>query len=598
MEVKINAMRTFPIFLILFLAQISVFGQDDLRAFGLNLFGEVGYTYPLETDATPTNGISPIFTVKPKDYNLLWHARDNSNTDKLLRSYSYGASLFYTHSTRKFYLITLDAGIKQSKLVYYYDVVQSHSDNFGTPINYFQEWFYINQPFFNFQVSYPLGTGKSLFAYTKIGGTYSWVGEGKNPFERSSFQGITKDGVQNWNDRLFITDDVVDKNIFGLVGGAGLQFNLGAARQHSFFGGVNFYYSLGDMINTSYGWMTNLQVDFEDEVAYQGHSFMLEFGYRIPLIRKRNRIRRPTEKTGNLTVFLEPSAASNSGAAWRVDGGTWRYSSSKVKLSEGSHSVDFKRISGYTTPSSSTVYIYAGANETVRGYYRKHSPTPPPPPKPSKGSIKVNISPYDAISDGAMWRLDNGHWIRSGESVGNLSVGNHTIEYKDIPGWAMPSRRNVYVRANQTENIKGIYTFRNVPTQVEAILEESMKNCFNKPGKEAKYHEDDLKVNNGKVKIEFYAPDSDDGDVITVCVGGQVILENHEITTEGEKISIDMSGKNEEAMVIYANKGGSDSRIAIGIQVIEGSVKGDGANGQEVTFKMDKKGYYWFKIIQ
>ena len=59
-----------------------------------------------------------------------------------------------------------------------------------------------------------------------------------------------------------------------------------------------------------------------------------------------------------------------------------------------------------------------------------------------------------------------------------------------------------------------------------------------------------------------------------------------------------MAGKNEEAMVIYASKTGSDSRTAIGLQVIEGSVQGKGASGQEVIFRMDKGDYYWFKIIQ
>ena len=57
-----------------------------------------------------------------------------------------------------------------------------------------------------------------------------------------------------------------------------------------------------------------------------------------------------------------------------------------------------------------------------------------PPP-----SLRLNILPAGALSDGAQWSLDGGGYNPSGVTLNNLSPGLHSILYKSIIGWTAPS---------------------------------------------------------------------------------------------------------------------------------------------------------------
>jgi len=73
---------------------------------------------------------------------------------------------------------------------------------------------------------------------------------------------------------------------------------------------------------------------------------------------------------GSLQVTLAPAAAVNAGAEWQVDGGAWQNSGALAPgLSEGSHTVTFSAVSGYATPASQTVTVYAGETTQVTGTY-------------------------------------------------------------------------------------------------------------------------------------------------------------------------------------------------------------------------------------
>ena len=57
-----------------------------------------------------------------------------------------------------------------------------------------------------------------------------------------------------------------------------------------------------------------------------------------------------------------------------------------------------------------------------------------PPP-----SLRINLQPAAAISDGAQWSLDGGGYNNSGVTLNNLSPGSHSVLYKSIYDWTAPS---------------------------------------------------------------------------------------------------------------------------------------------------------------
>jgi predicted molibdopterin-dependent oxidoreductase YjgC len=66
------------------------------------------------------------------------------------------------------------------------------------------------------------------------------------------------------------------------------------------------------------------------------------------------------------------------------------------------------------------------------------------------GSVIVTIGPENVIGAGAMWRVDNGAWQRSGETVSNLSVGTHTIDYSEVNNWTKPESQQLLIEEGKT----------------------------------------------------------------------------------------------------------------------------------------------------
>ncbi len=74
---------------------------------------------------------------------------------------------------------------------------------------------------------------------------------------------------------------------------------------------------------------------------------------------------------GSLVVHIEPKAAVNAGAQWRRTGTTtWRnsgYLESNIPV--GSHTIEFKEVSGWTKPVNKSVNIQSGQTANVAGRY-------------------------------------------------------------------------------------------------------------------------------------------------------------------------------------------------------------------------------------
>lgn len=85
------------------------------------------------------------------------------------------------------------------------------------------------------------------------------------------------------------------------------------------------------------------------------------------------------------------------------------------------------------------------------------------------GSIKVNISPVEAVSEGAAWAaVAGGAWQPSGATISGIKAGLITVYLKDLSGWISASYV-VAVNANQITTLIGAYAVPTGALQVNII---------------------------------------------------------------------------------------------------------------------------------
>ena len=87
-------------------------------------------------------------------------------------------------------------------------------------------------------------------------------------------------------------------------------------------------------------------------------------------------------------------------------------------------------------------------------------PQTKPPTGRQVGTIIIIIGPSMAVDSGAMWRVENGPWKKSGESLSDLPVGPHTIEFQDVGNWTKPEKKNVKIEDGKTVTINESYKSR------------------------------------------------------------------------------------------------------------------------------------------
>lgn len=155
-----------------------------------------------------------------------------------------------------------------------------------------------------------------------------------------------------------------------------------------------------------------------------------------------------SRQTGALTVTISPPAAIDADAQWRVDGGTWQNSGATVTgLFTGEHTIAFSDVAGWNRPADAMITIQAGLTAAAMGTYTLQT-----------GALTVTITPSAAVDAGAQWRVDGGSWQASGATVQGLLIGSHTVDYKDLAGWAKPGSETVTIYNAQTTAAAGSYT--------------------------------------------------------------------------------------------------------------------------------------------
>jgi sugar lactone lactonase YvrE len=66
-------------------------------------------------------------------------------------------------------------------------------------------------------------------------------------------------------------------------------------------------------------------------------------------------------------------------------------------------------------------------------------------PPPSVGSLSVTLQPAGAVSAGAQWEVDGTGYNNSGQVVGYLTPGLHTVSFKSVAGYTAPTSHSVSI---------------------------------------------------------------------------------------------------------------------------------------------------------
>jgi hypothetical protein len=172
-----------------------------------------------------------------------------------------------------------------------------------------------------------------------------------------------------------------------------------------------------------------------------------------------NRVVKGISTGGTLKVKLTPPAAVSAGAVWYLDGGNTAYTSGAVvrDLTTGAHTVTFKTVPNFTTPSQQIVNVSAFATTVATGDYAEEY-----------GSATVTITPQAAINAGAQWKIE-GKTYNSGDTANNLTAGTHTVIFTALHDFDRPASQTITVPVNGNVATTGTYNLRSGSLMVNLI---------------------------------------------------------------------------------------------------------------------------------
>jgi hypothetical protein len=119
-----------------------------------------------------------------------------------------------------------------------------------------------------------------------------------------------------------------------------------------------------------------------------------------------------------------------------------------------------------------------GLQQSISVEYRVRNNVP-------QGALKVNITPADAVANGARWRVDNGAWLADGTQV-QLVEGYYTLDFKAVTGYPTPAGRLVQVREDQTNVVSARYGAR-VPLDFDGDGKSDLSVFYEKTGDATAY---------------------------------------------------------------------------------------------------------------
>lgn len=155
-------------------------------------------------------------------------------------------------------------------------------------------------------------------------------------------------------------------------------------------------------------------------------------------------------QTGALRVSIFPGAATAAGAQWRRAGTTaWRAGeATETDVPTGICAVEFKPLTGWTTPASKSVTISHMQTAQTSGTYVRQT-----------GSLKVTIRPDQALASGAKWRrMGTTAWLNSDATETGVPTGSVTVEFKPISNWRPPGGAVVMISNGQITQVVKSYS--------------------------------------------------------------------------------------------------------------------------------------------
>lgn len=208
----------------------------------------------------------------------------------------------------------------------------------------------------------------------------------------------------------------------------------------------------------------------------------------------------PPPNQGALVVAILPDQALKTGAQWRLSGKDWVNAGTKTDLTPGKYKVEYKEVTGWTTPQIQEVEVVVGQNAQITGTYTGVAA--------KKGAIQVAATPVAVASAGAQWRLDGGAWQTSGVKV-EAAEGKHKIEFSDVAGWEKPVAFMVDVVAGKDAVASGAYG--RVYTMNKDFAEGALV------GLEDQTVKDQLQLTKSATTLPFiWVPNSNDGTISKV----------------------------------------------------------------------------------
>ena len=131
------------------------------------------------------------------------------------------------------------------------------------------------------------------------------------------------------------------------------------------------------------------------------------------------------------------------GVRWNFDGkGNYAGGHVLKDIPTGQYTVSFTEVPDWTKPSDVPISVTRDKSVSVSGVYVKHT-----------GSVSVTIQgPAEA-----RWSLNGAGRFASGQTTGNIDVGNSVISFSDVPGWTRPANVRVAVRNGMVSRASGAY---------------------------------------------------------------------------------------------------------------------------------------------